>query len=140
MKKQNFSTLVKKSILSLSFASLVLIGLANTASARTTDTTPTPAPAVKYVGSLDGQPLFKVELNNENTKFQYLTIKDDQGVVLFSEKIKGKEFSKTFRFESLDRDNVKLSFIVETDKGTQSQEFKVNTNTRVLNDVVVTTL
>ena len=138
MKKQIFSTLVRKSIISLGFTSLVLIGLANTASARTLDTTP--APAIKYVGSLDGQPLFKVELNNENAKVQYLTIKDDQGVVLYSEKIRSKQFSKTFRFESLDRDNVKLSFIVETDKGTQSQEFKVNTNTRVLNDVVVTTL
>jgi hypothetical protein len=137
MKKQILST-VKKSILSLGFTSLVLIGLATTASARTTDTTP--APAVKYLGSLDGQPVFRVELNNENAKFQYLTIKDDQGVVLFSEKIRGKQFSKSFRFESLDRDNVKLSFIVETDKGVQSQEFKVNTNTRILNDVVVTTL
>jgi hypothetical protein len=138
MKKQNFSSLVKKSILSLSFASLVLIGLATTASASTTDTTPTPA--VKYLGSLDGQPVFRVELNNETAKAQYLTIKDDQGVVLYAEKIKSKQFSKSFKFENSDRDNVKLTFIVETDKNVQSQEFKVNTNTRVLNDVVVTTL
>ena len=140
MKKQIFSTLVKKSIISLGFTSLVLIGLVNSASARTTDTTPTPAPAVKYIGSLDGQPVFKVDLNNETSTVQYLTIKDDQGVVLYAEKIKGKQFSKSFKFENSDRDNVKLTFIVESDKGVQSQEFKVNTNTRVLNDVVVTTL
>ena len=138
MKKQIFSTLVRKSIISLGFTSLVLFGLANTASAGTTDTTPTPA--VKYVGSLDGQPVFKVDLKNESAKAQYLTIKDDQGVVLYAEKIKGKEFSKSFKFENSDRDNVRLTFIVENEKGVQSQEFKVNTNTRVLNDVVVTTL
>lgn len=137
MKKQILST-VKKSILSLGFTSLVLIGLATTASARTTDTTP--APAVKYIGSLDGQPVFKVELNNATAKVQYLTIKDDQGVVLYAEKIKGKQFSKSFKFENSDRDNVKLTFIVESDKNVQSQEFSVNTNTRVYNDVVVTTL
>ena len=141
MKKQNFSTLVKKSIFSVGFTSLMLIGLATAASASTTDTTPTPAPAVKYVGSLDGQPVFKVELNNEASKVQYLTIKDDQGVVLYAEKIKRKQFSKNFKFENSDRDNVKLTFIVENEKGVQSsQEFKVNTNTRVYNDVVVTTL
>lgn len=137
MKKQILST-VKKSILSLGFTSLVLIGLATTASARTTDTTP--APAVKYIGSLDGQPVFKVELNNATAKVQYLTIKDDQGVVLYAEKIKGKQFSKSFKFENSDRDNVKLTFIVESDKNVQSQEFSVNMNTRVYNDVVVTTL
>jgi biopolymer transport protein ExbD len=140
MKKQNFSTLVKKSIFSLGFTSLMLTGLATSASASTTDTTPTPTPAVKYVGSLDGQPVFKVELSNENGKPQFLTIKDDQGVVLYSEKIKSKQFSKSFKFENSDRDNVKLTFILEGDKGVQSQEFKVNTNTRVYNDVVVTTL
>jgi hypothetical protein len=138
MKKQIFSTLVKKSIISLSFASLVLIGSANTASASSTDTTP--VPAVKYLGSLDGLPVFRVELNNETAKVQYLTIKDDQGVVLYSEKIKNKQFSKSFKFENADRDNVKLTFTVESDNGVQSQEFKVNTNTRVYNDVVVTTL
>ena len=138
MKKQNFSTLVKKSILGLAFTSLVLIGTTTSAFAHTTDTTP--APAVKYLGSLDGQPVFKVELNNATAKVQYLTIKDDQGVVLYAEKIKGKQFSKSFKFENSDRDNVKLTFIVESDKNVQSQEFKVNTNTRVYNDVVVTTL
>ncbi|HWI90460.1 MAG TPA: hypothetical protein VNT20_04255 [Flavisolibacter sp.] len=138
MKKQIFSTLVRKSIISLGFTSLVLIGLVNTATAGTTDTTPTPL--VKYVGSLDGQPVFKVDLKNESAKAQYLTIKDDQGVILYAEKIKGKEFTKSFKFENSDRDNVRLTFIVENEKGVQSQEFKVNTNTRVLNDVVVTTL
>lgn len=138
MKKQILSA-VKKSIFSLGFTSLVLVGLANTASASTTDTTPTPA--VKYIGSLDGQPVFKVDLNNESAKVQYLTIKDDQGVVLYAEKIKSKQFSKSFKFENSDRDNVKLTFVVENEKGVQSsQEFKVNTNTRVYNDVVVTTL
>ena len=133
MKKQIFSTLVKRSILSLSFA-FISFGIASA------QTSATPNPTVKYIGSLDGQPVFKVELNNESGKAQFLTIKDDEGVVLYSEKIRDKQFSKTFKFENSDRDNVKLSFIVEGEKGIQSQEFKVNSSTRVLNDVVVTTL
>jgi hypothetical protein len=137
MKKQNFSALVKKSIFSLGFTGLMVIGLASTAFAHTTDTTPNPT--VKYIGSLDGHPLFKVEFANEKGTPFYLSIKDDQGMVLYTEKIKDKQFSKNFRFES-DRDQVKLTFTLEGKNGIQSQEFKVNTNTRVLNDVVVTTL
>jgi biopolymer transport protein ExbD len=138
MKKQNFSTIVKRSIFSLGFT-VLMFGMASAASAQDSLAVTTPNP-VKYIGSLDGQPVFKVELSNENGKPQFLTIKDDQGVVLYSEKIKSKQFSKSFKFENSDRDNVKLTFILEGDKGVQSQEFKVNTNTRVYNDVVVTTL
>jgi hypothetical protein len=132
MKKQKLSTLVKKSIF-LGFTSLLLIGAASAQSQL-------PEPTVKYIGTLDGQPVFKVQVENENNAVSHLTIKDDTGDILYSEKIKGKEFSKKFKFENADRRNVKLTFIVEGKDGAQSQDFQVNTSTKVLNDVVVTSL
>lgn len=132
MKKQNFSTLVRKSIF-LGFTSLLLIGATSAQSKL-------PEPTIKYIGSLDGQPVFGVQLDNVNNSVYHLTIKDDAGDILYSEKIKGKEFSKKFKFESADRQNIKLTFIVDGKEGSQSQEFQVNTSTKVLNDVVVTSL
>jgi hypothetical protein len=137
MKKKNFSTLVKKSLIGLSLTGLLLAGFSS-AFAQGPDNPSDPV--VKYVGSLDGQPVFKVELNNEDAQARYLTIKDDEGTVLYSEKIRDKQFSKKFRFDNADRDNVKLTFIIEGNNGIQSKEFKVNTSTRVLNDVVVTSV
>lgn len=131
MKKQNLSTLVRKSIF-LGFTSLLLIGASAQAKL--------PEPSIKYIGTLDGQPVFGVQLDNQNSSVYHLTIKDDTGSVLYSEKIKGKEFSKKFKFENSDRNNVKLTFIVEGKEGSQSQDFQVNTSTKVWNDVVVTTL
>lgn len=138
MKKQNFSTLVKKAIFSLGFTSLLLTGMASVTSAQ--DSSKLPTPTIKYIGTLDGQPVFGVQLNNEAGTVYYLTIKDDEGTVLYAEKIRDRQFSKKFKFENADRDNVKLTFILEGNNETQSQEFKVNTSTKVLNDVVVTTL
>jgi len=136
MKKQNFSTLVKKSIL-LGFTSLLFIASTSVSSAQTPAS---PEPTVKYIGSLDGQPVFRVYLNNlDGTAYQF-TIKDDTGNVLYAEKIKGKEFSKKFKFENADRLDVKLTFTLEGKQGVQSQEFQVNSSTRVFNDVVVTSL
>lgn len=136
MKKQNFSTLVKKSIL-LGFTSLLLIAGTTVSSAQTSTS---PEPTVKYIGTLDGQPVFGVYLNNLVGGVYYLTIKDETGSILYAEKFKGKEFSKKFKFENSDRRDVKLTFTVESKQGVQSQEFQVNTSTKVLNDVVVTSL
>jgi len=137
MKKQNFSTLVKKSIFSV-FTGFLLMGATLAASAQSS--AKFPEPAVKYIGTLDGQPVFIVQLDNQAGDVYHLTIKDGTGDILYAEKIRDKQFSKKFKFESSDRDNIKLSFILEGKEGTKSQEFKVNTSTRVLNDVVVTTL
>jgi hypothetical protein len=60
--------------------------------------------------------------------------------VLYAEKIKDKEFSKSFKFDNADRSNVKLTFILQGNKDVQSKEFKVNSSTKVLDNVVVTTL
>jgi hypothetical protein len=132
MKKQNFSTLVRKSIF-LGFTSLLLIGATSAQSKL-------PEPNIKYIGTLDGQPVFKVSLDNQSNNVYHLTIKDETGDILYAEKIKSKEFSKKFKFENADRHNVKLTFSVEGKEGLQSQEFQVNTSTKVWNDVVVTSL
>ncbi len=134
MKKQNFSSLfrvVKASVFVLGF----LIGLQSAASAQEA-----PKPNVQYVGSLDGKPVFKVDLDNESGNVYDLTIKDDQGTILYAQRIREKQFSRKFKFDNADNDNVRLTFILSNNKETQSQEFKVNTKTRVFNDVVVTTL
>jgi hypothetical protein len=140
MKKQNLSALfnvVKQSLFSIGFTGFLLIGLVTGASAQSSDNAP--KAAINYIGSLDGKPVFKVDLDNKNGNVYFLSIKDDEGALLYSEKIKDKQFSKSFRFDA-DRDVVKLSFILSTGKETQTQEFKVNTSTRSYNDVAVTTL
>lgn len=138
MKKQNFSTLVKRSIFSLGFTGFLLIGATSVASAQTLANSPNAN--VKYIGALDGQPVFRVQLDNQAGDIYHLTIKDDSGNILYAEKIRDKQFSKKFKFENSDRENVKLTFILQGKDGSQAQQFKVNSNTRVWNDVVVTTL
>jgi hypothetical protein len=138
MKKQIFSTLVKKSIFNIGFTSIILVGVATSASAQTP--VKAPEPSVNYLGTLDGQPLFKVQLDNQAGSVYHLTIKDDEGTVLYAEKFKDKQFAKSFKFDNADRSNVKLTFILQGKDNTQSKEFRVNTSTKVLDNVVVTIL
>jgi hypothetical protein len=138
MKKQNFSAILKRSFFSAVLTGSLIAGLSSAASAQ--EKINSPDPSIKYIGSLDGKPIFKVDLDNQEGKLYYLAIKDDQGSVLYSEKIRDKQFSKNFQFDGAGQNNVKLTFVLSADKETQSKEFKVNTSTRVYNDVVVTTL
>jgi hypothetical protein len=134
MKKQSFNTLVKRSVLSLGLSTILLAGAASAQSSTNPD------PAVKYIGTLDGQPMFKVQLNNQTGNVYHLTIKDDEGTVLYTERITDKQFAKSFKFDNAERNNVKLTFVLEGNKTVQSKEFNVNSSTQVLDNVVVTTL
>jgi len=134
MKKQSFNTLVKRSVLSLGLSTILLAGAASAQSSTNPD------PAVKYIGTLDGQPMFKVQLNNQTGDVYHLTIKDDEGTVLYTERFTDKQFAKSFKFDNAERNNVKLTFILEGNKTVQSREFNVNSSTQVLDNVVVTTL
>jgi hypothetical protein len=134
MKKQSFSTFVKRSVLSLGLSTIIFAGAASA------QTSATPEPAVKYIGTLDGRPIFNVQLDNQVGQVYFLTIKDEEGTVLYAEKFKDKQFSKSFKFDNIDRSNVKLTFVLEGNKTVQSKQFNVKSSTQVFDNVVVTTL
>ncbi len=142
MKKQNinnpFYANVKRFLLGLGLSSFLLIGLASGAAAQSSKKIP--SADINYIGSLDGQPVFKVDLDNKAGAVYNLKIKDGYGATLYSQKITGKQFSKKFRFDREGEENLKLVFILSGDKEQESQEFRVNTLTEILNNVVVTKL
>lgn len=138
MKKQisNTRSVLRKGIISLGFFSFAFFGL-TPAFARDSKENP---PVVSYAGSVDGQPLFQVKVDNANSEVYFLSITDDEGNLLYSEKIKDQKISRTFKYDKSDRDNAKLTFVLAGEKEKQTQVFKINTNTQVVQDVVVTKL
>ena len=95
---------------------------------------------VKYIGLLNEQPLFQVDFQNENGEAYTFAIKDQEGNVLYSEKIKDKKFSKKFKWENTELDTTKLILSLSSEKGQKTQLFEMNTNFRSYQDVVITKL
>lgn len=62
--------------------------------------TETPAIEVKYLGFRDNNPVFEVFMNNSQTDIFIVTIKNDEGHVLYSEKLKGKNMSRRYRIDT----------------------------------------
>jgi hypothetical protein len=144
MKKQNisnpFSTIVRKSLFVLGLAGLIVVNSASAAAAQDSIKKDSD-PVVSYIGTLDGQPVFRVRFDNQDGSIYNLSIIDEEGALLYSEKVKGKEFSKKFKFEPTYHEGSKIRFVLSGDKGEKkTQVFQVNTNVQVLTDVVVTKL
>lgn len=96
--------------------------------------------SVSYLGTVDDQPVFRLEFENRNEERLYVSIRDGEGNILYSEVYRDKKFSKRFFFEKDLPENARLTFILSGEKARQSQVFEINTNVRMVQDVVVTRL
>jgi len=99
----------------------------------------TPVVSLKYIGLVQNQPMFQLDLNSvEETDF-YVSIKDQNGQVFFSEKIRAKNFTRNFR---LDTESVDASVLkVEVRDGNKKPEvFTINRNTRYYEETSISKL
>ena len=94
---------------------------------------------VKHIESKDNKLQFQVLLDNEAGEKFSVSIKDEEGTLLFKEVYTDKKFAKTFEVpatENLD----KVIIMIRSLENNQSQVFEINTTTRVYQDVVVSKL
>jgi hypothetical protein len=96
-----------------------------------------PAVEIKYLGSVDYKPIFKVEFENEGEDDLYLSLKDENGNTFYSEQVKDKKYSKKFQFENMDLDGMNFTVVLRSKNGTRSQMFEINKNVRQVEDIVI---
>ena len=139
MKKQTFNNL-RNAARNTFLAGIFLIGLSSTVQAQDTDTPVISPVEIKYLGTVDDQPVFQVDFDNLTEKNVRVSITDENGILLYGGKSNEKKFSKKFKFEKSGIDPVKLTFTLTTGKERQSQVFEINTKVWTVRDVVVTKL
>lgn len=97
-------------------------------------------PEIKYLGTVEDKMIFQIDLKNESDKNQYVSIKDEEGNILFTEKIRDNEFSRKFGFDKNEFEGKNVSFVIHSGKDVMSQTFQVSRNLRMVEDVVITRL
>lgn len=89
----------------------------------------TPAAELKYLGILQNQPVFQLNLNSGKEEVFVITIRDHFGEILYTEKLRTKTFVRTFRLDTDSLDDAELK--VEVRNGNNKPEvFTINRNTR----------
>ena len=119
---------------------LAVILVFASATANATDKIKTPNVEVKYVGTVDNSPLFQVEFNNENGDEVFVTLRDVNGNILYSEVTKEKKFSKRFRLEGIELNDSKVTLNIRSKKASAAHVFTINKSVRQVEEVVVSKL
>lgn len=97
---------------------------------------PDPAVAViSYLSTSDNALLFEIKVANETGEKFTVLIKDNTGTTLYRGVYNEKNFNKKFQFPKVDND--KLVFIVRSASGNKTESFEINSNTRMVEEVVV---
>jgi hypothetical protein len=132
-------SIIKKAVLHFGVASLLAFSLTPSNVLAQSKDNPLEV-NINYIGTLDEQPLFQVDFDNRTGVTYRVFIKDENGEVLYSERVSGKSFSKRFKLESSEINNSRLSFIITSSKQKYTQVFEINQHVRSVQDYVITRL
>ena len=95
---------------------------------------------LKYIGNVNNQPQFLLNLNNNEADEFVITLKDLSGAVLYSEAVKGKQVSRKYRLDTGEIGVSEIRFEVTSKKSNIKTVYAISTTSRVVEDVVVNKL
>lgn len=128
-------------IITLGLFTLCTIGLTNNIFAGNKPEDPA---ELKLVGNVQNHPVFKLNLNNKQTNEYIINIKDENSNVLYSEKIKGANISRTYQLAvdeaDLNAPGFGIKFEVTPAASHKTQVYKISTQTKVTENILVTQL
>jgi hypothetical protein len=123
---------------------LIIAGLISRAAAVNTGNEPVekhPGSAstaeVKYIGSDEGDCLFNVSYNNSTGARFSVKVLDNEGHQLFQGIYTDRKFDKKFKVTDAGSYG-KLIFVIRNFQDNSTQNFEINSNTRMVEDVEVT--
>lgn len=93
---------------------------------------------LKYIGNVNNQPQFLLNLNNDEADEFVITLKDLSGAVLYSEAIKGKQISRKYRLDTGEISEIR--FEVSSKKSNIKTVYAISATSRVVEDIVVNKL
>ncbi|RFM26336.1 hypothetical protein [Deminuibacter soli] len=95
--------------------------------------------SIEYANSVDNSVTFRVAFENPTAQKFTLIVKDDAGDIIYKGQFADAHFNKTVKLMKEDSE-IHPRFIIRTGNQEIEKAFVVNSNTKVVEDVVVTKL
>ncbi|HEX3934909.1 MAG TPA: hypothetical protein VHW43_09550 [Puia sp.] len=131
--KSLFNAVFGRSVLGFMFVLTLATAHAQSAAAGNVQNEPV---TVKYLGTQDDMVVFNVSCSNpEGSRFQ-LSIKDQDGSLLYQNTFADKSFYKQFRLPKTDKDRVVFIFHNNHDADLV-KAFEINVNSRFVHEVAI---
>lgn len=111
--------------------------LTSTANATSTDPVDSTGKAsVVYVGSVNAQPIFKLEVDNASADELTISLKNTDGDVLYKKDVASKKFIQKIQLQTTETE-IELNLVVYSKRSKKSQVYYINKITRQVDDLVV---
>ncbi|MFI5187486.1 MAG: hypothetical protein ACHQF0_12215 [Chitinophagales bacterium] len=121
-------------------ALLVAFGLMATATRANDGKGEKPAAELKYIGNINNQPVFQLDLTSSLEKDFTIAIKDVYGNILYSERVKAKNFTRKYQLDTDQIDDEVLKVEVISGKKTKPEVFTITRNTRFIEEPSISKL
>lgn len=100
-----------------------------------------PAPAeLRFIGNYSNQPIFQLSLNNKEADEYTITFRDEDGTVLYTDRIKGIAITKKFMLNTEEVGDGAFSVEVKARKTNKVDTYTINRNRSYVDETVVTKL
>lgn len=95
---------------------------------------------LKFIGNIDNQPLFQLNLNNTEEDTYTITISDAYGNLLYSDRAKGINISRKFRFNTEEMGDETLRVKVRSAKSNKVEVYEIKRSSRIVEEATVSKL
>lgn len=93
---------------------------------------------LKFIGNLENQPVFQLNLNNTDEDEEFTVIfRDEYGNVLYTDKFKGANITKRFMLKSEDFGDASLNVVVKAKKTNTTEVYTINRSHSYIEETVV---
>ena len=124
-------------VFALAVAIICSLPISAMANEMTKDSTPV---ELKYIGSINNQPVFQLNLDGaENDEFS-ISITDGNGDLLYFDKVKGKNFSRKFQVNTEEIMDGRLFVEIKERKSSKGELYEINSKTRLVQENLVSRL
>jgi hypothetical protein len=82
---------------------------------------------IEYAGKINNQPAFRLVIKSSDVENYIITIKEDDGEILFRERLKGSQISRTYKLDAEDLDRISGTSFEVTNMATNvTATYKIN--------------
>ncbi len=131
MKKQTLN------IRTLAFALIALVTVAFATPALANNEKDEKPVQLTFIGNLNNQPVYKLDLNNLNEAEYSIVIKDAAGEVLYTEKVKGTNISRKFQLNTSEVEENDLRFEVVNRKSNAVSIYAISKSISTVQDLSI---
>lgn len=95
---------------------------------------------VRYVGNVNELPVYRLSLNSKNTATYIVSIKDNDGNILYSERVSGKGIVRNYQLDEAPSNDYSLTFEVNNITEKTNSVYNINKTKKIFDEVEVSKL